>query len=1393
VATSHHVYVVASEWGGTKGGINVFNKSLVEALWRVVGSDVEVFSVVQQTSLPANLGSSPRFLSYSGDAESLAKAINAAVFASADLAPQSVTIVGHDVHTGGHALGARDILKAKQINCLAAIVCHMEYRAYQNYKERTQPAILTKAEEQQRHIEEADHVFAVGPLLKQAFQRLRTTVHEIIPGFPEGLAPSDTQNPSDALKFFFSGRIDAENDRVKNGSVALRALYEAYSRNAGSSDTRWRQRGTFVAYGFPASEADRSWFSEGLDRARLGTYLTLALENYSDRATLFDQLRDSHIALMPSMHEGFGLSGWEAVCAGIPLICSRHSGLAAFLESRFAVEHDLPQESVLLVGLSGENDDVATLAGKIVEATQNYERRRHHARKLADYLAKHHSWDECARSVASALGLAPMGSPHWQARRHRSQAALARRDDAGEEPLRHASQLAGDGQALNEWSVICTALNYLSDVAKNQNYQSLDDARTSLAQLAKGIEAAYGPDLAQEPQMRCAGRFDVAWRYMAAASNIGTSLKTFVESIPAPMMAEIKGDSFLRRELLHYAMKYSGEFGAGSQYFANNFFGDILQYAAKDPALQTRVARLKATFPSLDQVATLDAAKHKVYSREQDLCAQVKLRALDLNDLVSTSRELGPTALALATLDPTMRERGIDQLFETWEEHGGSAPEPEWRGDKLLRAALLATVVHPEALIGFIEALAEDEEEALRWAAIDLAFSPALRTRLIRASQCGAIDQSPLQLRRRLGAVVDRAVSNGDFHPWMQREFLSRFHREHREPVMENIDDRFAASDFPVARQLFGPPFGQAGDWRFRRLHPEVEASARKLREHLQRILLVLPPISLDRRTGKVSPTSTPPMGLGMVGGQLLAQGHDVYLADCHRTPQFSEIVIADAHEFEWVGFNAVLPTLRSVYAMACAIKRRANSPAVVIGGPAVNARAFSNGAMNDEEHACWDFEIYAKPEVNFPRLVAEIPRQQATLPVGIYANERSRLVIGAGHTLSDPRRRVDTSHEWPDQVRLDRRIFATPQGDYEPQPTRAIDSAVVEAHVVMSRGCDWNCTFCTERREQSGGEQRRPISSVKQELQELARQHVNLRVQFVDDNVLPQLAAVPAGDRVARAKALEWADHFLEVIADIRSQSNGKFGWRGIFRVEDFIAYENDNPAFVERLLDTGCRMLAFGIEHGNEVKRRKMKVGASATNQEFAELFARLRAVGIHSKAYFILGGPKETEASSEETISFAIRSGVSLAYFALYKEFVPAVGALRSEQPSGSNAHSKYSAYEQLDIQWDDTIRGAYENPRDLALQRLLSGVDQHSEVSAEQAVGIYKQLSQLGFRFSDLVKYADHHAQTVPASEVLNKVNFKDQARFEDKVAAAYIKFYLREDFVDTYKDLLANGY
>ncbi|KQW60468.1 hypothetical protein ASC92_27670 [Variovorax sp. Root411] len=342
-----------------------------------------------------------------------------------------------------------------------------------------------------------------------------------------------------------------------------------------------------------------------------------------------------------------------------------------------------------------------------------------------------------------------------------------------------------------------------------------------------------------------------------------------------------------------------------------------------------------------------------------------------------------------------------------------------------------------------------------------------------------------------------------------------------------------------------------------------------------------------------------------------------------------------------------------------------------------------------------------------------------------------------------------------------------------------------------MSQGCDWDCVFCTERTSKSGGEQRREVAHVVNEIRILAEQHPHVRIQFVDDNLLPQIAADAKHSVAQQYAALGWANDFLEGLTNICASAGGSFGWRGIFRIEDFFAYEAKFTAdsFIDRLQRSGCRMLAFGIEHGSEEQRRKNKVAnAVIDNNQIKDVFRRLRMADILTKAYFMLGGPWETKETARQTIDFAIESGATLAYFALYKDFARATTILSKEQEAEDPRAEGYIRYDQLALDWDQAFAIAQDGRY---------GANGSGEMASgpvtESELACYQQVAALGFRFTDLVKYNDYHSEDADGGSLLRTVTWGSPLEYFTTVEQAYREFYLRPAFVQDYSALLAHGY
>ena len=121
-----YIFFVSTQWGGNTGGINIFNKSLVESFARVASEEIQIVSVVSDlNSLPQGSHNNITFLTYEGNSRSLAEIIAREVSISGP--KTEIYILGHDIHTGNHVVEARDILREKNISSEALHFCHMDY------------------------------------------------------------------------------------------------------------------------------------------------------------------------------------------------------------------------------------------------------------------------------------------------------------------------------------------------------------------------------------------------------------------------------------------------------------------------------------------------------------------------------------------------------------------------------------------------------------------------------------------------------------------------------------------------------------------------------------------------------------------------------------------------------------------------------------------------------------------------------------------------------------------------------------------------------------------------------------------------------------------------------------------------------------------------------------------------------------------------------------------------------------------------------------------------------------------------------------------------------------------------------------------------------------------
>ena len=285
-----------------------------------------------------------------------------------------------------------------------------------------------------------------------------------------------------------------------------------------------------------------------------------------------------------------------------------------------------------------------------------------------------------------------------------------------------------------------------------------------------------------------------------------------------------------------------------------------------------------------------------------------------------------------------------------------------------------------------------------------------------------------------------------------------------------------------------------------------------------------------------------------------------------------------------------------------------------------------------------------------------------------------------------------------------------------------------------MSRGCAWKCSFCTEAiLRGNDGEVRRSVEDVIDEIQDLVENaganHIRIhRRQSSAANCRPwsgRGSISPMGRRFDRRA-------FRKIF-----RRQGDFAWRGIFRFEDFNKYQEFRPDWIDKLKESGCMLLAFGVEHGSEDRRRKIK-GGTVSNESITSVINALTEHGIATKGYFIVGGENEDHESTSQSIELAISARFTLAYFALYKDFRRLVHRSRIGIGSVQDRERTFMRFQNLAADFDEQIC-KLNTPED-CLAPFGQRYDVERIISAKQSI---ERLTAAGFHFQDLFKYNDYH--------------------------------------------------
>jgi anaerobic magnesium-protoporphyrin IX monomethyl ester cyclase len=178
---------------------------------------------------------------------------------------------------------------------------------------------------------------------------------------------------------------------------------------------------------------------------------------------------------------------------------------------------------------------------------------------------------------------------------------------------------------------------------------------------------------------------------------------------------------------------------------------------------------------------------------------------------------------------------------------------------------------------------------------------------------------------------------------------------------------------------------------------------------------------------------------------------------------------------------------------------------------------------------------------------------------------------------------------------------------------------------VIATRGCPYECTFCSSPNFCKRKVRFRSPENIVAEIKYLVEDYGVKEIHFEDDN-------------------LTMKKKHTETLCRLILENGLKISWA----CPNGIRADRVDRNLVRLMKQSGCYFFSYGIESANEDILRKAKKKVSLNAIE--ESIRMANSEGISTQGFFVFGLPGETRETINETISFAKRTKLARAQFAI-----------------------------------------------------------------------------------------------------------------------------------------------
>lgn len=335
-----------------------------------------------------------------------------------------------------------------------------------------------------------------------------------------------------------------------------------------------------------------------------------------------------------------------------------------------------------------------------------------------------------------------------------------------------------------------------------------------------------------------------------------------------------------------------------------------------------------------------------------------------------------------------------------------------------------------------------------------------------------------------------------------------------------------------------------------------------------------------------------------------------------------------------------------SAFKVASIVKAINRKIIVIVGGPHVSVRP-EECALNPNI----DFAVMGEGEATIPELLKKLEKKadinQLKRTKGIAFKTKQGVYVA-------PRRPLIQDL---DPLPLPARDLLPMKTYFEAAKSKRANRDLNKpwATLITSRGCPFNCVFCSVHIAMGRQWRGRSPENIIEELKYLIKKYGIKQIDFEDDN-------------------MSWNKKRMEQICDLIIRNNLKFEW---YTPNGIRADTLDEP-LLRKMRAAGCKELWFSPESGSQRVVDEI-IGKHLDLKYVAKMVVACKKIGISSNCFFVIGLPGETKAEIKKTISFAQKLGRLGADNCLFSIATPLYGTRLYDQAVEKGLFSKKSDQE------------------------------------------------------------------------------------------------------------------